>query len=134
MATLALATVQSLAAFDHGGKNDTTDEVRLRARLTGAAIAGKTPEGSADFRNEPSRSRSRLDVDVEQVNLPAGTVLTVTLTHAGATTTIGSITLNAFGGGELDLNSQDGDVVPAIVAGDVITVLNGTAAVLVGSF
>jgi hypothetical protein len=34
----------------------------------------------------------------------------------------------------LDLNSQDGDVVPAIVAGDVITVLNGTAAVLVGSF
>jgi hypothetical protein len=112
---------------------DSKNEVRLRAQLTGSAIGGITPSGNADFRSD-SRGRTRLNVEVEHVNLPKGTVLSVTIMHAGATAAIGSITLNAFGSGELELNSQDGETVPAVVKGDVVTVMNGAAAVVAGVF
>lgn len=106
-------------------------ETRLRTRLSGAAIAGKTPEGSADFRQDTSRNRTRLQVEVENVNLPAGTVLTVMLNHA---TKVGTITLGALGFGELELDSQDGDAVPAVTTGTTITVMNGANAILAGVF
>lgn len=106
-------------------------EARLRTRLSGAAIAGKIPEGSADFRQDTSRNRTRLQVEVENVNLPAGTVLTVMLNN---TTKAGTITLGALGFGELELDSQAGDAVPAVTTGTTITVLNGTNAILAGVF
>ena len=37
-------------------------------------------------------------------------------------TLAGHITLNAFGAGELELNSQDGATVPAVVSGDMVIV------------
>jgi hypothetical protein len=123
-ATLALTT----SAFA-----DSKNEVRLRTQLTGNAIGNNAPSGHADFRAD-SRGRTRLNVEVEHVNLPQGTMLTVTLTHAGATTTLSTLTLNAAGEGELELNSQDGDSVPAVQAGDVITVMNGAAAIVAGVF
>jgi len=133
LATLALSCGSiSPCRADDGNQNN--NEVRLRTRLSGAPINGKTPEGQADFRMDSSRNRSRLNVEVENVNLAAGTVLKVVVTLAGVPTTVGSITLNAFGAGELELNSQDGDTVPAIVAGDMIAVKNGTMTILAGVF
>jgi hypothetical protein len=111
---------------------DSKNETRLRTQLTGNAIGGKTPEGHADFRMDTSRGRTRLNVEVEHVNLPAGTVLTVMITHGTSTTSVGTFTLDAFGEGELELNSQDGDTVPAVVTGDMVTVRNGTTAVVAG--
>lgn len=73
-------------------------------------------------------------MEVENVNLSAQTVLTVTLTHGGAASTIGHITLSALGEGELELNSEDGAVVPAVQTGDVVTVMNGSAAIVTGIF
>ena len=70
---------------------------------------------------------------MEQVNLPGGTVLVVSLSHLGTPTTIGNITLKS-GEGELELNTRDGDIVPALVKGDIITVSNGIAAILSGAF
>jgi tetratricopeptide (TPR) repeat protein len=73
--------------------------------------------------------------EVENVNLPDGTVLTVSVTHAGAATTVGTITLNAATSeDELELDSQHGDTVPSIVSGDMITVSNGAAVILAGVF
>jgi len=69
---------------------------------------------------------------VEHVNLPAGTVLDVTV--GASATVVGHITLNAFGDGELDLRSQDGDTVPAVAAHDTVTVSNAGAAILSGTF
>src|SRR5437764_10581921 len=104
-----------VARADHGNNNNNNNnETRLRTRLAGGAINGKTPEGNADFRSEPAKGRTRLNVEVENVNLPAGTVLDVTVQHGAASTLAGHITLNAFGGGELELNSQDGATVPAV--------------------
>jgi hypothetical protein len=108
-------------------------QVRLRTTLAGASIAGIKPEGNADFRND-GQGRTRLNVEVENVNLPAGTVLTVTLTHAGVSSTVGTITLGSNGENELELDSQNGATVPAIVSGDMISVSNGAATILAGAF
>jgi hypothetical protein len=119
----------AVSALADGGNNK--NETRLRTRLTGAAIQGKTPEGHADFRSDTRRTR--LNVEVEEVNLPDGTVLTASLMHAGVSTSLGSITLSA-GLGELELNSEDGDAVPAVQSGDMVTVSNAGKMILAGVF
>jgi hypothetical protein len=108
-------------------------EVRLRTSLAGGAISGRTPSGNADFRSESDRNRTRLNVEVENVNLSDGTMLDVAITHAGASAAIGHLALRG-GFGELELNSQDGDSVPAVVKGDTVTVSSAGAAILSGVF
>ncbi len=116
-----------------GNNNNNASEVRLRTQLAGAAITGQTPSGHADFRLESSRNRSRLNVEVEHVNLQDGTMLDVAVVHAGVSTKVGTIKLK-LGFGELELNSQDGDTVPAVVSGDMVTVSNAGSPILSGVF
>ena len=125
---LAMGAV-SIAKADHGGNNN--NQTRLRTKLAGGAIQGKTPEGNAEFRMD-AKNRTEFNVEVENVNLPAGTVLDVTV--GASPTVVGHITLNAFGEGELELRSQDGDVVPSVAAHDTVTVLNAGMAILSGTF
>lgn len=140
LAAVAAFAVASLgiAKADHGGDNKggngNNAQVRMRTGLSGAAIQAQTPSGSADFRSESARNRSRLNVEVEHVNLTAGTMLDVTVQHGTATMTVGQIKLSAGGFGELELNTQDGDKVPAIEKGDIVTVSNAGAAILAGAF
>ena len=107
-------------------------ETRIRTALSGGAIAGQAPSGNADFRSE-TRGRSRLNVEVEHVNEADGTTLTVMVVHNGTSTSLGTIHLKA-GFGELELNSQDGEAVPAIVKGDMVVVSDGGGAILSGVF
>jgi hypothetical protein len=104
-------------------------EVRLRTALAGAAIGGLTPSGHADYR--ASDNRSRLNVEVEDVNLPAGTKVSVEVNGA----TVGTITISAapIRGGELELNTQDGQLVPKLSSGATVTIRNGEAAILSGA-
>jgi acetamidase/formamidase len=127
---MALALGVLVATAMWADSNST--EIRLRTLLSGGAIGGKTPSGNADFRSEAARNRSRLNVEVENVNLPDGTVLTVFVSH-GAAVMVGQIHLRA-GFGEMELNSQDGDSVPTIVKGDMVTVNNGATVILTGVF
>ena len=131
-ATIIVAALGVLAAAGAWADGNGT-EVRLRTLLAGGAIAGKTPSGNADFRSETSRNRSRLNVEVENVNDADGTMLTVAVTHAGATSKVGSIQLH-LGFGEMELNSQDGAVVPSIMKGDMVTVSDAGGAILTGVF
>ena len=133
-AALLALTVSQTARADHGGKNNNqTQETRLRARLTGQAIQGVLPEGGGDFRSETSRTR--LQVEVEHVNLPSGTVLAVFLqSGANAPVQIGQITLSATGFGELEMDSEHGAMVPAVQNGDVLSVSNAGTAILAGAF
>lgn len=105
-------------------------ETRLKTGLTGGAIAGLTPSGHAEFRATPAQGRARLSVEVEDVNLAAGTRVDVFIDGTPA----GSITIGAAPtrGGELELNSQDGQAVPSIAAGAVVVVRNGATAILSG--
>jgi len=134
LAVAAIALSATLAIADNGGKNGSNaTEVRLRAKLTGPAMQNKVPEGSADFRMD-DHSRTRLNVEVENVSQPAGTVLTVSIVHNGASTSAGMIIVNANGFGELELDSQNGATVPAVQAGDTVTVSSSTATLLMGIF
>ena len=105
-------------------------EIRMRTALTGGAIAGMTPSGHADYRAIAGQGRARLNVEVEDVNLAAGTKVDVFVDGAQ----VGSITIGAapVRGGELELNSQDGQAVPAVSSGAVVVVRNGAAAILSG--
>lgn len=131
-AALLMLIAANTVRADHGGK-DQTQEIRLRAKLTGQAIQAVTPGGEADFRSETSRTR--LQVEVEHVNLPAGTVLTVSIqSGANPPVQVGQITLSATGFGELELDSQKGAIVPTVLNGDIVSVANGATAILAGVF
>ena len=67
---------------------------------------------------------------MEDVNLVAGTKVSVFVDGVQA----GSITISAapVRGGELELNTQDGQSVPSIKAGAVVVVRNGATAILSG--
>ncbi len=122
-AALLLATPVLIVAKDA--------EVRLRTALAGGATAGLTPSGHAEFRAIATQGRARLNVEVEDVNLPAGTSVDVLVDGAK----VGSITISGapIRGGELELNSQDGQSVPNVKPGAVVVVKNGTMAILSGA-
>ena len=105
-------------------------EIRLRTPLAGGSIEGLKPSGSAEYRTILSEGRARLNVQVEDVNLPAGTQVDVFVDGAQA----GSIAISAapIRGGELDLNSQDSDAVPSVKKGSVVVVKNAGTAILSG--
>src|SRR2546423_15679149 len=66
----ALVLSAANAAADQSGSQDT----RIVAALSGAAIGGVMPKGEAEFRQRADGRRS-LEVEVEHRKLPAGTVL-----------------------------------------------------------
>ena len=104
---------------------------RLRTTLAGPAIQGVKPHGNADFRIDGARLG--LTVQVESVNLPDGTKLTVAVIHSGAAVKAGTLTL--LGGfGQLELRTQDGETVPQVQAGDFVVVMQGTTKRLAGVF
>lgn len=106
------------------------DETIITAGLSGAVIGGQTPHGKATFRSRPGNDR-KLEVEVEDVNLPAGTVLNVTVGGQN----IGSITLSALRAGEIELETERGQAVPAIGNGASVVVTNQSGATIVsGAF
>ncbi len=102
-------------------------EVELFAALTGATINGVLPNGFAQY--ELHSSRTEFEVRVRQVNLPNGTVLTVSLNG----TTVGQLILDG-GEGRLRLRSDRGDNVPVVTAGMTVTLKNGATTILSGTF
>src|SRR5579885_489341 len=105
-------------------------EVRIEARLAGAAIDGLTPKGHAKFRAR-NDGRTELEVEVEQVNLAAGTVLGVMID--GART--GTITLAPTLEGEFEVESERGQTVPAVTSASTVVVTNAQGqTVLSGAF
>jgi uncharacterized lipoprotein NlpE involved in copper resistance len=109
----------------------TGDDVRVRVQLAGAPLGGRLPEGHADFRTRADGRRS-FEVEVEEVNLPVGTVLNVLVNNVQ----IGQITLGALLRGELEFESEHGQTVPAIAQGTTVTVTNAAtgATILAGTF
>ena len=71
-------------------------------------------ESQADF--ETLGTRTKASAEVSNLNLPAGTHLTVFLASAS----LGDVVLTALHFGELELDSRNGDVIPAAKAGDIV--------------
>jgi len=128
LAGLTLVIVFTLASILFAG--ETT--VRLEAELVGPAIGGVEPQGDADFRaihRADDTVRLRLSVEVEEVNYPDGTMLTVKIEGKP----VGEIILED-GAGELDLDSGAGDMVPYVNKGDTVKVFFGMKKILAGVF
>ncbi|MGH9871875.1 MAG: DUF4214 domain-containing protein [Pyrinomonadaceae bacterium] len=105
-------------------------EIRLESRLAGAAINGLLPKGHAKFRSR-SNGRRQLNVEVEKVNLPAGTVLNVLVDN----TNVGQITLSSNLENELELESEHGAIVPNITPASTVVVTDAQGkTILSGTF
>jgi hypothetical protein len=123
----AMFLFAAVASADSGGGSQDT---RIVAALSGAGIGGVTPKGSAEFRQRADGRRS-LEVEVEDVNLPAGTILNVMIDGAQ----VGTITLGPLQSGEVEFESENGRTVPAINSRTRVVVTDQTGATIVaGAF
>jgi hypothetical protein len=98
------------------------------AILSGATINGALPRGYAEY--ELHSSRTELEARVFQVNLPAGTTLSVSVNGAA----VGNLVMESGGEGRLRLRSDRGETVPVITNGMLIEFKNGGATILSGTF
>lgn len=119
-----LATLLLMALLLHMPKSVLADGTKLEAVLTGAAINHVTPQGRAEFESKDS-NRREFRLDVQNVNLADGTMLNVSVN----TTSLGTLTLQG-GSGELGFKTDDGDTVPTMQSGDVISVTDSTGATI----
>lgn len=127
-------------AFQFGSPNSqaqtTTATAGLFARLlavpSGSPTTNALPIGSANYNTFMSAGSPQrvLHVEVNGVNMPAGTQLNVTLNNA----VVGTMTLDPVRRGLLHLSTANGDTVPNVVVGDVLTVKNGDVAIVSGAF
>ena len=99
----------------------------LFAGLSGPTINGVLPNGFAQF--EIHSSRLELEVRVNQVNLAGGTQLAVVVDNIN----VGSIFISG-GEGRLRNRTDEGQVVPPVVVGSTIAILNGGSTIMTGTF
>ena len=102
------------------------DDVIIQAILSGPNLNNLAPHGVAERRSRIDGSR-RFQVEVEDVGLPAGTVLNVLVNGSR----IGSLTINSLRQGELELESNDGQQVPSVTAGTTVAVKTQSGATVV---
>ena len=129
----AFAEHGSGSSGSNGSGSGGGSEIRLRARLTGNAIGNFVPSGQADWRQRAGRF-TRFSTEVEDVNLPADSELDVfvgpSITCSG--NPVGTIILGPppIRGGDLNLDTRDGDTVPLMRVGNIVSVcFNGGAVV-----
>ena len=129
-ALACVALFAALAALAAAPAFADDSETVINAALSGAAVGGQTPTGKAVFRERPVNDR-RLQVEVQDVNLPAGTVLSV---NVGGQQ-VGTLTIDALRAGRLELETQNGQAVPAITSGTTVAVRSQSGAnVVAGAF
>ena len=133
-ALLVLVALWVVAPFAIGDRTASaeemlSDDIRLSANLIGDPIDGVTPAGFGDYRVD-DQNRRRLDVTGSSVNLPAGTVLTVTINNA----VLGDTTVSTCGSFLFRRRTEDGQPVPVITSGMPVQVSNGSTVVLAGTF
>jgi hypothetical protein len=104
-------------------------DTEIEASLTGNPINNMQPFGRARYRVEDN-GRRRFEIEVFSVNLPAGTALNVRLNG----TNLGQLFINSFNSGQFQLRTDNGQTVPNVNNGDVVTLTNGSTTVLNGTF
>ena len=100
----------------------------LFAVLGGATVNGVLPTGIAQY--EIHSSRRELEIEVYQVNLPAGTALAVTVDNAP----VGQLFLESGGTGKLRLRTDNGQFVPVVTGGSTVSLSSGGTTILSGVF
>jgi len=110
--TLALATLAMPALAQN---------VQLRAKQD-VTINGIQAELRGDYR-EKGRAPARLNSEIDNINLPIGTKVAFCSVLGGIKSRIGVGTVALVGGvrlAQFELSASDGDIVPKVVAGDMV--------------
>ena len=90
-----------------------------------------TPKGHAKFQSQAADGRRKLNVEIEKVNLPAGTILNVLIDN----TKVGEIKLSATLENELELDTENGMPVPAVTSASTVVIASAQGAtILSGTF
>ena len=114
-----------------GGGN--ADRVRLRARLE---LVDGSDDGSGNAKWESRADRVRLSVEVEDLGADRTLIVDVTRLVDGVGTNVFTVTIttDAVGFVDLNLDSRLGDAVPELLAGDTVSVTDAATGepVLVG--
>ena len=108
---LVLAIMSSAAA---------SAQTRLRARKN-KVINGIEAQLRGDYRADPNPIR--LNAELENINIPVGTKVAFCLLQNGVKSLVGVGQVSLVGGiptAFVELNVNDGDVVPNVSAGDVL--------------
>ena len=102
--------------------------------LLSASVAGsRVGKGKATYASNAGGSEKELEIELERIGLPVGTVLTATI----AGVSVGTLTVFTEQGttkAKLKLKSKSGQSVPTVIAGDVINILNATETAATGTF
>jgi hypothetical protein len=136
--TLSLATVGSqsrLMAAPNSGtdERDPDQGVRLRARAE-RVIKGIEAELRGDFRrqnggHDDQGRRKELRGELENINLPGGTEISFCLATSNGSIPLAAVKLGHHDdeqrSAEFEFESQNGDNVPNVVAGDKLEARNG---------
>ncbi len=107
-----------------GGLLVSEDEIRLRAR--GQAVVNDIEaQLNGDFRSRPSRQR--LEGELQNINLDVGTPISFCLVSGGESTLVATAHVEREGGkaAEFKLDTDDGDTVPSVMAGDQLEAHEG---------
>lgn len=100
------------------GEDDSTTRLRAHGQ---AAINGIETELTGDFRTTLSPFRQRLDGELHNIHLPLNTPVAFCLVRSTGTTRLKVARVHLESGikvAELDLDTNNGNVVPHIQAGD----------------
>jgi len=104
--TMTLAVLILYGAAAHA-----KDDLRLRTRLVGPRVGSNQLKGHADYRLREARSRRKFKVEIE--NGTAGDLLDILV----AGEVVGTITVNEFGFGELELDDKRSSSSTFVAAG-----------------
>ncbi len=111
--------------------NDTAEAGGVPILVRTANLSSPTgsinPHGTAQYEVYANGNRE-MEVEFEDVNLPAGTKLSIIVDGSS----IGQIVLSADQRGRLDLRTQDGQTVPVTNDGSVVQVQNGSTVLIAG--
>jgi hypothetical protein len=115
-ASLAILSVVAVMGTSTQVWADKQQQLELKARQN-KQINVFEAELRGDYREKIGPDR--LNAELEKINLPAGTPVAFCLVHGGVATSIGVTNVRGFNA-EIELESEDGDTVPKVVAGDLL--------------
>jgi hypothetical protein len=102
--------------------------ILVRNAVLVSPTGGVNPHGDAEYQLYSNGNRE-LEVEIEDVNLPNGTVLTAFVSNSP----VGTLTLS-LQRGKLKLRTEDGQTVPVVDAGALVDVRNGETVLVSGTF
>ena len=127
IAVAALAAWMSIPLISSHSKAESVP-VLVRIANLGSPTGGVDPHGNAEFQVFAGGQRE-FEVEIEDVNLAAGTSLTVFVDGSS----VGQLVLGTDRQGRLKLRTEDGQTVPDMNDGSVVQVRNGDVVLVSGA-